>query len=141
MPPASGEVDSPMRVIVCSTRAHLVGVGDVAIAADVAELLIALDDERRTTIVVDATHTPIDLTFLARLACDFPPTVALLVEGDPAVDRRVFHDRGIYRAQFDPADEGALRPEAGPIDRAELITQVRRKLARQPTPLVALLKR
>lgn len=141
VPPPSGEVDAPMRVIVCSTRVRLIGEGDVVVARDVADLLLALDEHRRTTIVVDVPFSTVELGFLARLARDFPPNVAMLVQGVPARDRRAFHDEGIYRPQFDAVDEGVLPQDDRPIDRGELIEQVREKLAHQLTPLLALLER
>ncbi|HTK95907.1 MAG TPA: hypothetical protein VL382_09740, partial [Terriglobales bacterium] len=68
IPPASGEVDTPMRVVVCSTRARLVCEGDAVIALDVAELLMALDEPRRVTVLVESQFTSIELGFFARLA-------------------------------------------------------------------------
>jgi hypothetical protein len=141
MPPSSGETEAPMRVIVCARGITLVGLGDVVVVRDVAELLIALDDQRRTTILVDVPRSPIDLAFIARLARDFPPTVAVIVQGEPHSDRRIFHDLGIYRAQFDPIDEGTLPNDGQPVERAALLDRVRNKLARQPTPLIAFKRR
>lgn len=141
VPPTSGEVDAPMRVVVCSKRVVLEGMGDVVVAADVAELLMALDDARPVTIIVDTAHATIDLGFLARLSRDFPPSVAVFVQGTPHVDRRAFHEQGVYRAQFDANDEGVLPLDGAAVDRTALIALVRAKLDRQPAPLVALLKR
>jgi len=122
---------------VCSRRVGLVGSGAAVIAHDVADLLMAIDDHAHTAIVIDSAHSPIELAFLARLARDFPPSVAILVQGDPARDQKVFHDHGVYRPQFDPEDEGALPDRAGLVDADELVTRVATLLERQPTPLIA----
>ena len=127
-----------MRVVVCSRRIALAGPGDVIIANDLADLLIALDEHQRVTVVVDVPATPIELGFFARLARDFPSTVALIVQGVPAIDRRAFHDQGVYRAQFEPIEDGALPVDGHVVDRGELVAAVARKLERQPTPLISL---
>lgn len=139
VPPASGEVDSPQRVILCSTRVALSGSGDAILAADVAELLIALHDTRRVTVVIDVGASSIDVEFFVRLASDFPSHVGLIVEGDPAIDRQKFHAHGVYRAQFEPFPSGLLAPGAdGSVDRAELVARVALKMARSPTPIANL---
>lgn len=139
VPPASGEVDTPQRVIVCSTRVALSGVGDAIVVSDIAELLMALDESRRATVVIDVSASSIELGFFVRLASDFPSHVNLIVEGDPAIDRQKFHAFGVYRAQFEPSPSGLFvaGPE-GTIDRAELLTRVALKQARSPTPIANL---
>jgi hypothetical protein len=138
MPPTSGVVEGELRVIVCSRRVGLMGSGSAIVVRDVADLLMAIEDHVRTAVIVDSAHTPIELAFLARLARDFPPSVAILVQGDPAVDRRAFHDQGVYRPSFDPRDEGVLPDREGILDQSELVARVIEALERHPTPLVSL---
>lgn len=138
LPPASGEVDTPMRVVVLSRRALLEGKGDVTLAADLADLLMAIDEPRRVTVLVDARHSPIELGFLARLSRDFPPHVAIVVQGQPEADRRAFHAAGVYRAQFEPDDGGVIVDGSAPLHRAVVLARVTAMLERSPTPLVSL---
>lgn len=126
-----------MRVVVCSLRGRMVGQGDAVLARDLAELLIALDETTQITVVVDVPFTPIELPLLARLARDFPMSVAVLVSGSPVSDRKVFYERGFYRAQFEPIDDAMIPADGSPIDRAQLIADVTQKLERQPTPLAS----
>ena len=141
MPPPSGEVDTPLRVIVLSRRTRLVGDGDVIAAEDVADLLMALDDTRRVVVVVDAHHCTIDVGFFVRLARDLPASVSICVLGDAHEDRRVFHEHGIFRARFEPDTALLSAEEVGtPMDRGTLVNRVRTMLARQPTPLEMLKK-
>ncbi len=139
LPPGSGVVDAAIRVVVCSRDVTLEGEGeaDAVVARDVADLLMALDESRRVAILVDTRSPAIDLKFLARLARDFPPTIAIFVEGVPSTDRRAFHDQGVYRAQFDAHGEGLLAADGRAMDRARLVADVRARLERMPTPLVA----
>lgn len=108
------------------------------VVRDVAELLLALDDQHRTTIVLDAADSPVEMGFFARLSRDFPTNVAVIVQGEPAVDRRVFHDQGVYRAVFDPADGGLIPEDGMAIDRETIGSRAIARLQRSPTPLTAL---
>jgi len=142
IPPASGEVDTPIRVVVLSRRLRLVGDGDVIAASDVADLLMALDDERRLALVVDTHHCTIDLGFFVRIARDMPASVSICVLSDAHEDRHIFHEHGIFRAQFEPDAALLSAEEAGaPMDRGTLVNRVRTMLARQPTPLEVLKKK
>jgi hypothetical protein len=141
IPPVSGQVDAAMRVVVVSRRARLTGTGDAVVARDLADLLIAIDETHRVTILVDAHDTPIELRFFARLARDFPANVAVIIQGEPTIDRRAFHDQGIYRAQFEPTADGALPEDDALVDRGQLVAKVIAKLERSPTPLIALPRR
>ena len=125
-------------MIVCSTRVGLVGSGSVTIARDVADLLLALGDHDHVAVVIDAAFSTIELAFFARLARDFPPVTAILVQGEPAHDRRVFHEHGVYRAQFDRSDEGALPNREGLVDCAELVSRVIAMIEREPLSLMSL---
>jgi hypothetical protein len=142
IPPASGEVDMPVRVVLLSRRARLVGDGDVIAASDVADLLMALDDKRRVAVVVDTHYCTIDVGFFVRIARDFPTSVSICVLGDAHADRRIFHEHGIFRAQFEP-DTALLSAEEAeaPMDRGAVMNRVRTMLARQPTPLEMLKKK
>ncbi len=138
-PPASGEVDPPQLVIVCSTRVVLDGKGDAMIARDAAELLIAVEEAPRAVVVVDVASSSVEMAFLLALASDFPTTVSVIVEGDPAIDRQKFHAYGVYRAQFEPAPSGLFSSTGdGTVDRGELVARVALKLARSPTPIANL---
>jgi hypothetical protein len=143
MPPMSGEVETPVVVVVCSRRVRLEGEGTALLATDVAELLMAVEEERRVALVIDVHGPIVDLPFFARLARDFPPRVAMLVSGRPQEAARCFHDRGVYRPAFDESDEGVLaddgRAESLVIARAVLEERVRQRLRSVPDPLASVM--
>ena len=99
-PEASGEVEASLHVVVVSSRLELVGTGaDVEVAHDVADLLVALDDEHRWVVLFDARAPSIELEFFGRLARDFPMTVAILVRGGGEAARAVLFANGVFRAR------------------------------------------
>jgi hypothetical protein len=133
-PAESGEVDAKLHVLIVSTRVSMVGedsAGDVAVAHDLVELLMAVAEERRMVVLFDTKAPSLDLEFFGRIARDFPPQIAILVRGGGEDARTRLYGCGVYRARcYAPAASAPCDQNDGPLvlDVSDVLERVRRRL-------------
>ena len=133
-PPDTGEVDAMLHVVVVSTRLTVTGEdpgGDVRVARDVVELLVALEEERRTVVLFDARAPSLDLDRFGRIARDFRREVAILVRGGGDEARTKLFACGVYRARcYEPSPRAACDQTEGSVvlEASAVLDPVRRHL-------------
>lgn len=93
-----------------------VGASEIARVDDLADLLIALDSDERTLVVIDSDATKLDPTVIARFVPDFPAHVLTFVASTSPATREAFlSSGGAFRA--------TLRSE--PMDHPDAPQQLR----------------
>ena len=133
-PAESGEVDAKLHVVVASTRLAVVGddpTGDVTVARDLVELLIAVSDERRMVVLFDTRAPAIDLDLFGRIARDFPPQIAILVRGGGDDARAQLYAAGVYRARcYAPSPTSRCDADDRPLvlEASDVLDRVRHRL-------------
>ncbi len=130
----SGEVDAQVHVVVASTRLKVVGEdagGDVLVVRDLAELLLAVTEDRRMVVLFDVVAPAIDLDLFGRIARDFPSQIAILVRGGGEEARTTLYDAGVYRARcYTPSASAPCDQRDGllVLQTTEVLDRVRRRL-------------
>ncbi len=93
--------------------------------------MLAVADERRTTVLFDARAPAIDLDLFGRIARDFPPQIGILVRGGGDDARAQLYGCGVYRARvYVPSPTASCDQSEGTVTLAasDVLDRVRARL-------------